>query len=298
MKIAVADIERKYREMTDEQLLALRPKDLTAEARLCYGNESAARGLPIEAVPDEPAVENLSALTKGDSRKPVLYLRSFWVDEQRRQNFIGVQRPQSISSEALFLLPFRKIGPVVAINPPSKDERPWSTSYANPAVRMQPSDDWQRLFFDVLGQAQFVVIHAGFTPSLLWEIEQVFSHEPFVPTFLMIPTVKGDFVPAFGEIIKSTTGMRLPKAFFSSPVIYFPRRNRVLPIASSVDDQMLNQQLHTFVGPLSRVLETIQPGVRSSCVEAARSVRRINVWMAVGLATTSLAFYLMMHGCQ
>ena len=298
MKIAVADIQRRYREMTDEQLLALRPKDLTAEARLCYENESATRGLPVEVLPDEPAIESLTALTKGDPNKPVLYLRSFWVDEQKRNNFIGVQRPVSISSEALFLLPFRKIGPVVAINPPEKNERPWSTSYANPAVRLQPSDDWQRLFFDLLGQARLVVIHGGLTPSLLWEIEQVFSHEPFVPTFLLMPAVKDDFVREFGKIIKSTTGMRLPETSSSCPVIFFPGRNKISPIANSSDDQYLDQQLHRFVGPLSRALETIQPGVRSSCFEAARSVRRTNVWLAVGLATSSLAFYLMLHGCQ
>jgi hypothetical protein len=298
MKIAVADLERKYREMTDEQLLGLHPKDLTAEAYLCYRNESAARGLSVETVPDEPAIESLTALTKADPNRPVLYLRSFWVDEQKRNNFIGIQRPVSISSEALFLLPFRKIGPVVAINPPEKNEKPWTASYANPAVRLQPSDDWQRLFFDLLGQAQLVVIHGGLTPSLLWEIEQVFSHEPFVPTFLLIPAVKDDFLPEFSKIIESTTGMTLPEASFSCPVIFFPDRNKVSPIASSADDQYLDQQLHRFVGPLSRALETIQPGVRSNCFEAARSVRRTNVWLAVGLATSSLAFYLMLHGCQ
>ncbi len=57
MKVNIADVERRYRAMTDEDLLGLRPADLTTEARLCRAREAARRGLLVEEPEPEPEPE-------------------------------------------------------------------------------------------------------------------------------------------------------------------------------------------------------------------------------------------------
>jgi hypothetical protein len=52
VKVNIADIEHRYREMTNDDLLAIAPRDLTQEARICYAKEAARRELAIE-IPEE-----------------------------------------------------------------------------------------------------------------------------------------------------------------------------------------------------------------------------------------------------
>ena len=52
MKFNIVDVEHRYREMADEELLAIAPRDLTREARTCYAKEMARRELAVE-IPEE-----------------------------------------------------------------------------------------------------------------------------------------------------------------------------------------------------------------------------------------------------
>ena len=64
MKVNIADVELKYRKMADEELLAVAPRDLTREARICYAREMARRELAVE-IPEE-------ALTGEHPQVPVI----------------------------------------------------------------------------------------------------------------------------------------------------------------------------------------------------------------------------------
>jgi hypothetical protein len=61
VKIDLADIERRFRELTDEQLLAIRPEDLNPEARIRYVAEATGRGLLCLPPEPDPAVPPLLA---------------------------------------------------------------------------------------------------------------------------------------------------------------------------------------------------------------------------------------------
>jgi hypothetical protein len=61
-----------------------------------------------------------------DTRKPVLYLRPFKIDEYEfiiHEGFKGEVR--RLRAEALFLGPFEVLGPLVAIGRPAEDMPPW-----------------------------------------------------------------------------------------------------------------------------------------------------------------------------
>ncbi len=109
-------------------------------------------GMRLLAVP-------AARLRSDDSRPPIVYLRSF-DDDLGRTEWLG-----QIPSEALMATALDGAGPLVAIGKPGEDQAPWG------AARLYASDAaWQGEVTKLVDEAVLVVIRAGSTPGLGWEL--------------------------------------------------------------------------------------------------------------------------------
>lgn len=108
--------------------------------------------------------------TAGDSPPPVVYLRSFVVDEEMGST-PGIQ-PET--EEEVLALIFGRVGPFVALGRP-QEELPTLG-----AARMYMESGWEQAVTDLMSGARLVVLRAGETEGLLWELgraTQVLSPE-------------------------------------------------------------------------------------------------------------------------
>jgi len=115
-------------------------------------------------------------LLKPGSRRPILYLRSFQLDQHRtgdrlallRSLFWQVTRPEQILAREL-----RRCGPVIAIGRP--DERLPELG----AARFYASNDrWRDKIADVAHVSQLVVCATGTSEGLAWELSHMIATEP------------------------------------------------------------------------------------------------------------------------
>ncbi|MGC1363210.1 MAG: hypothetical protein WA419_13740 [Silvibacterium sp.] len=218
-----------------------------------------------------------------DTRKPVLYLRPFKVDANVFH--VGSARKlDDVRAEPLFLEPFKILGPLVAIGHPGEDMPPWGG-----AARLYVGDDWQSHFRKLLDQAQLAVLFAGTTGNFQWELEQVFHHEPFVPTVLLVPFA-GQRWKSFQSSFTATTGIELPEAGNKARLVYFPARDEPIPFADTgdEDDRLLTVD-NPYLGALTRVVELIQPGSAAPWIKKAHENRSAKIFgTVIGILITLL----------
>lgn len=111
------------------------------------------------------SADGWSAL-QSDPRQPVLYLRSFAVDELLARTGETAMDYFRTEEERLARA-FAQIGPLVAIGRPGEPLPPAG------APRVYVGDDWQHTVRELLGRAQLVLIGAGRGDGLRWELELV-----------------------------------------------------------------------------------------------------------------------------
>jgi hypothetical protein len=115
-------------------------------------------------------------LERAGSRRPILYLRSFQLDERISQRgwaerFLGAY-PSETAEQGLAKV-LRRDGPVIAIG------RPDETLPQLGAARFYVSHDrWQAKVADVAREAQLVVWATGVTEGLRWEISHLIEKIP------------------------------------------------------------------------------------------------------------------------
>jgi ryanodine receptor 2 len=115
-------------------------------------------------------------LERPDARRPILYLRSFQLDDRINkrtlsERFLGAY--PSATAEQTLTKALRKTGPTIAIGRP--DER----LPALGAARFYVSHDrWQQKVQDVAAESQFVVWATGTTEGLRWEIAHLVATVP------------------------------------------------------------------------------------------------------------------------
>ncbi len=101
-----------------------------------------------------------------DSRLPILYLRSFKSD----LSFVEFFSFRYGSFDEALCASFETVGPVVVIGKPTE-----KGSSGLGAARLYVSDkDWQVVVQDLMQRAQAVIIRAGVTPGLRWELSEAF----------------------------------------------------------------------------------------------------------------------------
>ena len=115
-------------------------------------------------------------LQRGGFRRPILYLRSFQLDERiNRTTWLDVLlgRAKTANSEQEMVKALRKLGPVIAIGKP--DEKLPKLG----AARFYASDDrWQEKVADVAREAQLIVWASGHTEGLRWEVKHLIGNVP------------------------------------------------------------------------------------------------------------------------
>jgi hypothetical protein len=139
--------------------------------------------------------DSVEELLRKDPRPAVLYLRPFAIDSTMKHaplappayvcygpNMGFYAGPQVImrTEEEQMVHVFKSIGPVIAIGKPGD-----SLPELGAARRyLQPGEDWQGLVKAWMAQAAVVVLHAGTTQGLLWELQT--ARDTLAPEQLLI----------------------------------------------------------------------------------------------------------------
>jgi hypothetical protein len=113
-------------------------------------------------------------LARHDGPRPILYLRSFLDDGSSLKAgkpwglSHGVDSWRNDSVERRLAKALGRVGPLVAVG------RPGDTLPPLGAARLYLGDEhWQAVVSDLLARCQFVVLHAGGTAGLQWEMDAV-----------------------------------------------------------------------------------------------------------------------------
>jgi hypothetical protein len=152
---------------------------------------------------------NAAAVLAADPRPPVLYLRPFDDDLQQARSGSGqrlVPAPyQGLSAEQAIGRVMGGIGPLVAIGRPGEALPPLGFA------RLYVADDgWQGAVLALLERAAAVVLVAGLSDGLLWELEQVFRHVPRARVLLIVPSWPGHDHAAFCQRVQQRLRITLP----------------------------------------------------------------------------------------
>jgi hypothetical protein len=116
---------------------------------------------------------------QSDRRAPVLYLRSFVSDmiDNQSNTWLGIPSEEDVLVESL-----EQIGPVLAIGRPGE-----KLSTTGSARLYVTDDDWQAIAGKLMASARLVVIRAGSTPGVRWELERVRQKLPAEKVVLWFP---------------------------------------------------------------------------------------------------------------
>jgi hypothetical protein len=222
-----------------------------------------------------------------DPRKPVLFLRPFKEDKATFRVGSG-QKVDDARAEPLILEPFKIFGPLVAIGSPEESMPPW----AGAARYYVAGDDWHSSVRSLLDQAQLVVIFAGVTEGLKWELGEVFRHEPFVPTVVLGPFF-GEQTKSFQTGFQAATGIALPENINGSRLIYFPKRDEPTLFADTKDeDERMLTIDNPYLGALTRVIDVIQPGSGAPWIKKAYD-NQMAKYIGIAIAVVIWIFILM-----
>lgn len=114
-----------------------------------------------------------------DLRRPVVWLRSFQIDERDTENIIDRDVP--LTFEEVATGPLSRYGPVVAIGRPGEPLPPLG------ALREYVGDNWQSRVRELLSLAAIIVIVVDDTPGLLWELKTVVDSKLHERLILLMP---------------------------------------------------------------------------------------------------------------
>ena len=164
-----------------------------------------------------------------DERAPIVYLRPFeadgaeiatrWSSRQRISPFAGVRK----TYEQRLARTLREIGPFVAIGDPT--ERLPQLG----AARLYAADEeWQREIDELTGRASVILLHAGESRGLAWEVRHVLALEVPERLILSLPLHAKRKQPSrqarydgFRQLFGDAFRRPLPKSIGQSQFVYF-----------------------------------------------------------------------------
>ena len=127
------------------------------------------------------------ALLNSDRRPPILFLRSF-TDDEKKAYARGARALFDFSLESRLGGHFAKIGPFIAVGSP-KDSSPMLG-----AVRAKLSDDeWQGVVLGWMDASRLVILMAGSTQWVVWELSKVVQSGHVGKLIVMFPQVRRFF---------------------------------------------------------------------------------------------------------
>ena len=149
-----------------------------------------------------------------DSSRVVLYLRSFADDESGRgTHLLPLLIPAIFTHEEQLAAAFERLGRFEAIGLPEETLLPIGA-----ARRQVDRDTWRVEVSAMMEAARLIVIRAGATPGLQWEIERAIALNRPRDTMLLVPHSQ-DAYTAFVAITRTTFPFPLPEwtAFADTP---------------------------------------------------------------------------------
>lgn len=166
---------------------------------------------------------------KNDPRPAVLYLRSFQADraDERRRWLNLLFRSKDgvpLSGEEELTQLMLKIGPVIAIG------RPGEKLPQLGAARVYiPDDQWQESVKTYMDQSQLIVIRAGKTAGLKWELQEIIENIDPEKVMVYFPG-RSDFA-SFREWAKDLFPSSLPDDWPIDTMVFLQDWEPVLPLA-------------------------------------------------------------------
>lgn len=167
-----------------------------------------------------------------DQRAPVLYLRSF-KDDGLTPRMSMLRGRSKLSYAGLFRGTYEQklahalsnLGPFIAVGNPSEERPPLGAArlYANDAT-------WKSTVAKMLGKAQLVVLHAGESDGLLWELAEIRKTVDPLKVLIALPmdVKNGEAVEKaryekFCERARSIFPHALPESVAGAQFLYFDR---------------------------------------------------------------------------
>lgn len=155
-----------------------------------------------------------------DTREPILYLRAFY--EESAPNAIYFDKDRTDETLAKVL---KNVGPLIAAGRPNDKQQPLG------AVRVYFNDDaWQENIKNLMSISKLVVIQAGHSPNLNWEISTAMKClKPHQLLFTFLAWQELDAVSRqlkfaeFATQLKLVSTFDLPKRIDDAYFLYFDR---------------------------------------------------------------------------
>jgi hypothetical protein len=156
----------------------------------------------------------------------VLYLRSFEKDsdaiislnEIKIDNMI-VTSDKVATFEELILKPFQSIGPTIAIGNPAEEETKMG------AFRTYHSNEtWQSYINDAITKSKLILIRAGNTEGVRWEINQVLNLASHNKILILTPDIsKTDDLEIFLQYLSERTRSQIIRKDIDQPKSWFSK---------------------------------------------------------------------------
>ena len=188
-----------------------------------------------------------------DPRAPVLYLRSF-EDDSRVARRIEVSGFALGNEESVIAEIFNTVGPLIAIGKPGE-----VIPYAGAARKYVGQGDWQACVRDLMLEARLVILRAGNTKGLWWEIAESAKHVRPEKLIFLIPLKR----PGYEEFRRKAEsylpcrlpdyqGWRIPVTTIRA-VLFFDAdwASHLLPIQETVAGYWLDRLASLLTGELS-----------------------------------------------
>lgn len=211
----------------------------------CFGRAQRYEALPANEVMAE------------DTRPPVLYLRSFKDDPRvaRQMGMSGADGFRVTNEESEIAAIFKKIGPVIAIGKPGE-----AMPYVGAARMYVGKGDWQACVQNLMSQARLVILRAGNTEGLWWEIAESVKRVKPEKLIFLIPLNRNGYEKFreqaethFPSRLPEYEGWRIPVTTIRA-VLFFDKdwTSHLLPVQQTVSEYWLNAVSHAGESPTDR----------------------------------------------
>lgn len=174
---------------------------------------------------------------RADRRPPVVYLRSFKDDLAAARSGLDDTDPQQalVRIEDLLAEEAEAFGPVIAIGEPGVAVR------SGAARAYFPGAEWQAAVGEWIEEAQFVLIVAGFTEGVSWELERVLARGHANKSIVIFPP-GDDRLAGRWELLRSRASANRVAFLPERPVkgaimVCFDRFGEALVLTSSKPDR-------------------------------------------------------------
>ena len=235
------------------------------------------------------ALADAREVVAADDRPVVVYLRSFADDGVRIPTGASPRRPllESLSLrpterfEEVVAAHLASVGPVVAISDPDGPSRQLGAArMAMPAH----TDEWKTQVTQWLSAARLVVVTAGTTEGLRWELEQVAAQGNGKSVFLLPPadtaTLRARGASLFQTLTKVGVWPSPPIDIDTTLAIAFDRDRTLHPISGDRRDEACYQEA------LIAAVNLLEPHTAASGATAPppRRARRLDRLVVAGAA--------------